>query len=102
MYAIYCQSCHGPGGRGDGPGAKMLERKPPDLTRLSRDQGGDFPLVRVLATIDGRERVPDHEGQMPIWGLSLQQSDADANQEGEVREKLRQLAEYLRSIQDVD
>ena len=32
---------------GNGPFAELLNVKPPDLTSLSRAQGGDFPFSRV-------------------------------------------------------
>lgn len=100
LYGIYCQSCHGSEGRGNGPMARSLRPRPNDLTVLSRDNGDKFPLARVLLSIDGRSRVPGHrKGHMPIWGLSLQQADADTNQEDEVREKIEYLIEYLKSIQ---
>ena len=100
LYGIYCQSCHGSEGRGDGPMARSLRPHPTDLTVLSRNNGDEFPLARVLLSIDGRSRVPGHRrGHMPIWGLSLQEADADINQEGEVRKKIERLIEYLKSIQ---
>jgi mono/diheme cytochrome c family protein len=100
LYGIYCQSCHGSQGRGDGPMARTMQPRPNDLTVLSRDNGGKFPLARVLLSIDGRSRVPGHrKGHMPIWGLSLQEADADINQEDEVRDKIENLIEYLKSIQ---
>jgi hypothetical protein len=37
---------------------------------------------------------------MPIFGLTLQQSDADTNQEAEVREKIERLIDYLKSLQE--
>jgi mono/diheme cytochrome c family protein len=100
LYGIYCQSCHGSEGRGDGPMARSLKPRPADLTVLSRNNGDEFPLARVLLSIDGRSRVPgQRKGHMPIWGLSLQEADADINQEDEVREKIEYLIEYLKSIQ---
>jgi mono/diheme cytochrome c family protein len=100
LFGIYCSNCHGPAGRGDGPSARSLKPRPPDLTILSRDNDGEFPLARVLLNIDGRSRVPGHsKGRMPIWGLNLQEADADTNQEGAVRDKIQRLIEYLKSIQ---
>jgi mono/diheme cytochrome c family protein len=100
LYGIYCRSCHGPGGRGDGPTARSLKPRPSDLTRLGRDNNGEFPLARVLLSVDGRSRVPGHtKGRMPIWGLSLQEADSDTNQEDAVRRKISCLVEYLKSIQ---
>jgi hypothetical protein len=36
---------------------------------------------------------------MPIFGLTLQQTDTDTNQEAEVREKVERLIDYLKSLQ---
>jgi hypothetical protein len=103
LYRVYCTNCHGQGGRGDGVSAGMLKITPADLTRLSRDnpnQQGEFPFERVYRTIDGREEVRGHGSRrMPIWGLNLQELDRDVDQEDEVRGKILQLIEYLKSIQ---
>ncbi|MEP6686175.1 MAG: cytochrome c [Verrucomicrobiota bacterium] len=32
LYAGNCMTCHGPSGRGDGPGGAALEKKPADLS----------------------------------------------------------------------
>ncbi len=53
LYADYCAACHGPDGRGDGPAAAGLSARPADLTRLAARNGGQFPLVRVMAKVYG-------------------------------------------------
>jgi len=101
LFGIYCTSCHGSAGKGDGPTAKSLNSRPADLTRLSRDNDGEFPTARVIMSIDGRNRIPGHtKNQMPIWGLSLQESSTDTNQEQQVREKILHLVDYLKKIQE--
>jgi mono/diheme cytochrome c family protein len=68
-YLKSCASCHGPTGKGDGPNAKDLTHKPMDLSKLSRANRGEFPLVRVFNVIDGRVEVVIHgPREMPIWG----------------------------------
>src|SRR5690242_18510605 len=42
-YSVYCASCHGKSGRGDGPVAGDLKVAPPDLTRLAARNAGLFP-----------------------------------------------------------
>jgi len=32
-YVAKCQACHGPGGKGDGPAAGALPKKPKDMTK---------------------------------------------------------------------
>jgi mono/diheme cytochrome c family protein len=99
-YLSYCASCHGKTGRGDGPVATDLERKPTDLTLLSTHNDGRFPEDRIDRTIDGRLEVRGHgTSEMPVWGISFQILGSDHNQEREVREKVRDLLAYLESIQ---
>ena len=56
-------------GKGDGPAASHLARRPADLTKLSVSNGGVFPFVRVFEMIDGRLDVVMHgPREMPVWG----------------------------------
>lgn len=67
-YQFYCKSCHGEGGKGDGPAAASLSTKPADLTTLAARNGGTFPVQRVTAAIDGRVEVVGHlDLAMPPW-----------------------------------
>ena len=52
-FAIRCQMCHGPAGRGDGWLAEQLIKRPPTLSQLSRKNGGVFPREQVTHIIDG-------------------------------------------------
>jgi mono/diheme cytochrome c family protein len=98
-YRIYCASCHGTGGEGDGPMARALHEPPADLTRIS-ERYGSFPEERIAAVIDGRFEVLSHgPGSMPVWGLSFQDAGRDMDQEREVQERIRDLVAYLESIQ---
>jgi len=98
-YRIYCASCHGLAGEGNGPMAQSLTARPADLTRI-RERYGAFPDDRIAATIDGRAEVPSHgPSAMPVWGLSFQDAGKDRDQEREVQERIRDLVAYLRSIQ---
>jgi mono/diheme cytochrome c family protein len=48
-YATYCASCHGQGGKGDGPAAAALSPKPRDLTdRAHMAQLDDQYLFQVI------------------------------------------------------
>lgn len=71
-YAANCAMCHGPGGRGDGPLAGDLDTAPQDLTRLSAENGGTFPVNRVLSYIDGYTRQGRDDVEMPEFGLLLE------------------------------
>ena len=71
-YYRLCAVCHGEGGRGDGPMARVLKTPPPNLTLLAKNNGGHFPFLRVLEMIDGRSMIEAHGSRdMPIWGESL-------------------------------
>lgn len=95
----YCASCHGPMGRGDGPVAGELKTRPTDLTQLARNNGGQFPYVRVRAIIDGRGQALGIHGpaEMPVWGQRFSQEGANDPQ---VRAKILSIVDYLVSIQE--
>lgn len=100
LFSLYCSNCHGQSAKGDGPTAELLTVKPADLTRIAESNDGMFPLEKVHEAIDGRRRISGHGmTQMPIWGLAFQELDLDTNQEEEVRRRIRQLLEYIESIQ---
>ena len=68
-YRVSCLNCHGEGGKGDGPMMDLLTKKPSDLTVLAKNNGGEYPFVKVYQTIDGRVTVPGHgTREMPVWG----------------------------------
>lgn len=97
LYVAYCASCHGSGGRGDGPAAEAMRMRPADLTRLTEKQGGRFPVARVQRLLGGVEGIPAHGGKrMPVWGpVFLPLSPA----EGEAAALIDRLVRYLESIQ---
>ena len=113
-YRISCLSCHGVGGKGDGPIAKFLTVKPTDLTQLAKNNGGQYPdlkagaypFLRVYQVIDGRAEVGAHgERTMPVWGnryLADQPagySSYGGQYEKVVRGRILELVYYIQSIQ---
>lgn len=46
-YSLYCQSCHGEKGLGDGPAATALTPPPADLTQLVATVGDDYLFWRI-------------------------------------------------------
>lgn len=99
VFRNYCAACHGPGGRGHGPASKALKRKAPDLTRLSRRNGGVFPAVHVRSTImlGSDDLLPAHGSkQMPIWGPIFHDIEFDQDL-GNVR--LENVTKYLEAMQ---
>jgi mono/diheme cytochrome c family protein len=97
LFRAYCTPCHGMDARGAGPAAPALKAKVPDLTLIARNNGGQFPAVRVRQMIVGDNVVAAHGSrEMPIWGPVFHQVEADRDW-GNVR--LSSLVEYLQSIQ---
>jgi mono/diheme cytochrome c family protein len=82
LYQFYCSSCHGSTGRGGTP-RSSTHPAPPDLTVLSKANGGVFPRDRVRAIITfgpGQQAIGAHgSADMPVWGAifrGLEPSDA--------------------------
>jgi hypothetical protein len=115
-YRTSCLSCHGVGGRGDGPLAEFLTVKPTDLTALAKNNGGQYPnlkagtypFLRVYQVIDGRADVAAHgDRAMPVWGdrYLMQQPMTPAvgpyagTYEKVVRGGILELVYYIQSIQ---
>ncbi|TIO05581.1 cytochrome c [Mesorhizobium sp.] len=103
-YLNSCAVCHGLEGKGDGPLGDVLLKRPADLTRLSKLNGGMFPYSRVFGTIDGRYAVPGHgDREMPIWGRQFLEQDEKlyGPSGGEVvtTERIHNLAGYIETLQ---
>jgi mono/diheme cytochrome c family protein len=97
LFRAYCASCHGLDGKGNGPAAEALRTKPADLTALTRNHRGQFPVAMVRDTITGDSVVTAHGSrEMPIWGPVFHQIEADVDR-GHVR--VENLVKYLESIQ---
>ncbi|TFH66578.1 MAG: cytochrome c [Gemmatimonadales bacterium] len=71
-YLLRCQGCHGPGGRGDGPGAEVLNPTPANFTQdtllAARNFQAAFDKIRL-----GGGGV--HGSAMPAWGVMLDDGD---------------------------
>jgi mono/diheme cytochrome c family protein len=98
LYKAYCAVCHGSDGKSGGPVAQSLKVRPPDLTRISARNGGNFPLARIERTISGEELLPAAHGtrEMPVWGPIFSQIAWDQDL-GRVR--VDNLARYLKDMQ---
>ena len=98
MYQQYCAACHGLGGRGDGPVSSSLVKHPPDLTMLSKRNGGRFPEEYVAAVLRFGPGFSAHgSSEMPVWGPIFQY--LDNYNEAAVRRRIKNLCDYLASIQ---
>lgn len=71
FYSLYCVQCHGVNATGDGPMAELFAIDTPDLTVLSKHNGGVFPIAEVAQKIDGRDELLAHGGEMPLFGQFL-------------------------------
>ncbi|MCS6925842.1 MAG: cytochrome c [Candidatus Binatia bacterium] len=97
LYMLRCASCHGEGGRGDGPAAVALKNPPADLTRLSKNHGGTFPRAEVMQCIDGERPVPAHGPRhMPVWGEVFRRERSDS----EAHMRILALPAFIESLQE--
>ncbi|MFN4203405.1 MAG: c-type cytochrome [Tabrizicola sp.] len=103
-FATYCAACHGTAGKGDGPGAEGLDRRPADLTRIAARNGGVFPGTRVMAKIWGYTGGRDGASPMPQFGPLLQGDlvpyDGGDGIATPTPVRLVQIAEYLKALQE--
>ena len=97
-FMFYCATCHGLGGRGDGPVGRSLKTPPPDLTVLTKRNGGTFPRADVISFVTGvSDKLPTHgPSDMPVWGpifRALDPSDA------RVKIRIENIVNFIESIQ---
>lgn len=104
-YDNNCVACHGNNLKG-GAYVDFLKVTPPDLTLLSKKNGGTFPLERVYSVIDGRQQVTAHGPRdMPIWGKDYQikagefYADSYYDPEAFIRGRILALIDYLNRMQ---
>lgn len=97
-YTFHCASCHGAGGKGDGPTAPSLRQKPADLTTITRRRGGQFPRAEMSDFILGKgKRIGAHGTRdMPVWGpLFHELNPVDSR----VDIRVERLLNYIESLQ---
>jgi mono/diheme cytochrome c family protein len=98
-----CASCHGKDGMGHGEALYVIPGiKPPDLTKLSRNNRGVFPAEEVYQSIDGRAGIPGHSRlDMPFWGTVFQEGGKEFTPESEAKakERISNIVSYIQSIQ---
>lgn len=98
MYKAYCASCHGLDGKGSGPAATAMKAPLPDLTQLSKNNGGKFPEDHVAAVIKGDVNSPSHgSADMPVWGPVFMK--VSQHHTAQVQQRIRNLSEYIQSLQ---
>ena len=102
-----CAICHGAGAKGSGAYGELLRRSPPDLTLLTKQNQGVFPMARLYEVVEG-SNVPAHGTRdMPIWGKEFRAQDAQYYLEARghydsaalVRARILLLLEYINRLQ---
>ena len=104
LFETHCAGCHGSAGTGDGPDAAGLGVAVPDLTTIAARNGGTFPKIEVMSTIDGYRRAKAGAVTMPEFGAALVDAPMVLVDLGDgvltpTPEPLVAVADYLESIQ---
>jgi mono/diheme cytochrome c family protein len=103
-YRSNCANCHAESGKGGGPYVEFLKHSPPDLTMMSKNNGGVFPVSRAYAVIEGAG-ASHGSRDMPIWGQQYRTkaaeyyADVPYNDETFVRTRILALIEYMSRLQ---
>ena len=98
LYKDYCAACHGSNGKGHGPVARSLREPPADLTALAERHGGEFPEEYVTNVLRfGVDFSAHGSSEMPVWGPIFEYQEH--YNEAAVRQRIKNLCEYLESIQ---
>jgi mono/diheme cytochrome c family protein len=109
-YKQYCAACHGPDLKGHGPVASVLTTPPPDLTTLAKRYSGKFPYDYVTSVLEFGPTpsgatppfpyvYPAHgSSEMPTWGPIFEYHDKQ--NEKFVQQRLKNLSDYLASLQE--
>lgn len=79
-YTMFCSSCHGDGGKGDGPVGAVLNPPPRDLSKgefkLDTDGDGETGTDQdILNVITNGAAKYGGSAQMAPWGGSLSEGD---------------------------
>jgi mono/diheme cytochrome c family protein len=101
MYTTYCAVCHGRDGKGMGPAATALKTPPPDLTMLSKKNGGKFPADHVASVLRFGTTEPAHgSAEMPIWADLMHTLHPGEPKGGMlVQQRVKNLTDYLQQMQ---
>jgi mono/diheme cytochrome c family protein len=97
MFNAYCASCHGLNGKGNGPAAAATKTQPTDLTLLAQKNGGKFPSMDVISSIQDGVQTAHGSKEMPVWGPLL--SSVSNQSQSVVMQRLSNLSAYIDSLQ---
>ena len=103
VFSNLCAACHGPGGKGDGPAASVLNKHVPDLTVLAANNDGHFSHRGVENAIYGKSRIVAHNTvDMPAWGEQfyyLRMGWSTFQREAFARNRVHTLTAHIESLQ---
>jgi mono/diheme cytochrome c family protein len=100
VFRSYCATCHGTGGKGDGPLAELLKKRPADLTQFARKNNGTYQAEMVGKIIDGRQPVAGHGGKdMPVWGDAFKEAGGGSD-EAAIKARIDALVRHLEGLQE--
>jgi mono/diheme cytochrome c family protein len=93
----YCAVCHGKDGKGGGPAAEALKKRPSDLTQIARRNNGKFEDLVVQNVINGEDVKSAHGSRdMPVWGELFKSVSGDASAR---RLRVYSLVRYIEQMQ---
>ncbi len=99
LFKTYCASCHGESGKGNGPAASALKVSLPDITLLSKRNGGRYPDGQIYQVIEWGGAIASHGSrEMPVWGAAFRPL-SNENQK-QVSDRIRALRDYIGTIQE--
>ncbi len=100
-YQLYCASCHGPEGRGDGPRASELARPPADLARLHERYGFPLPKTEFLRRLGAAHPGLDPWMEEPgFCARDLMELDAPRMRRSMRRGTALAILQYLDTLQE--
>ncbi len=99
MFKAYCASCHGVDAKGSGPAAPALKQQPTDLTLLAEKNGGKFPTMRVMGSIQDGTQIVHGSKEMPVWGPIFSSIGIGYSNRGVVKLRVSNLTKYIESVQ---
>ena len=103
-FQAFCAGCHGSDAQGGSAAAAGPGAGAPDLTRIAARNGGVFPRIAVMSTIDGYTRRDQHGSKMPEMGPLVEEGRLVLVPDGSgamtpTPARLVALADYLETIQ---
>jgi len=104
IFETHCAVCHGLDAYGDGPMAPALLVQPTDLSQLTAENGGVYPVARIVMRIDGRDPLVSHGSMMPVYGSFFDVDSvplkAETGQLIMTSSPVVDLVAYLRTLQE--